>query len=70
MTAKVNNNACDRCGTCIAVCPANALLLLSGPVVVNRDRCTGCGTCVKICPFGALTLAGGPEGALGNERPR
>ena len=61
MTVNVNDNACDRCGTCIGVCPANALMLLSGPVIVDKSLCTGCGTCVKICPFGALSLAGKHE---------
>jgi len=61
MTAKVNNDACDRCGTCIGVCPANALLLLTGSLVIDGGRCTACGTCVQICPFGALSCARGPE---------
>jgi ferredoxin len=60
MTAKVNNGSCDRCGACISVCPANALMLLSGPVIVDEVRCTACGNCVKICPFGALSLAHDP----------
>jgi ferredoxin len=62
MTVNVNNNACDRCGTCIGVCPANALMLIDdGPVIVDNGRCIACGACVKICPFGALTLAQGTE---------
>jgi ferredoxin len=65
MTANVNSDACDRCGTCIGVCTANALMLPEGPVIVDKGRCTGCGTCVKICPFGALSLAGRPEDAQG-----
>jgi ferredoxin len=63
MTTKINNAACDRCGTCISVCPANALLLLSASLEVDHDRCTGCGRCVKICPFGALSLTGEAEEA-------
>jgi ferredoxin len=55
MIAKVNDQ-CDRCGTCISVCPANALLLLCASLEVAADRCTGCGTCVKICPVAALSL--------------
>lgn len=56
MKAKICKEKCDRCGTCIAVCPANALLLLSASLVIDPDRCTGCGLCVMVCPFGALSL--------------
>jgi ferredoxin len=61
MTTKVNNEACDRCGTCVGVCPANALLLLTASLIVDSVRCTGCGSCVNVCPFGALALVRGPE---------
>jgi ferredoxin len=60
MTTNVDNNKCDRCGTCICVCPSNALLLLSDKLSVDNGRCTGCGLCVQICPFGALSLAESP----------
>ena len=55
MKAKICNEKCDRCGTCIAVCPANALLLLSASLVIDPDRCTGCERCVAVCPTGAIT---------------
>ncbi len=51
----VNKIACDACGTCIGVCPSDALVL-EETVSVDSNRCTGCGVCVKICPFGALAL--------------
>jgi anaerobic carbon-monoxide dehydrogenase iron sulfur subunit len=57
MAAKIDVSLCDRCGTCIAVCPANALILLPEALVVDGNRCTDCGNCVKICPFGALRLS-------------
>ncbi len=51
----VSQNKCDECGTCIGVCPSDALLL-DDRLRVNEHRCTGCGVCVEICPFGALQL--------------
>ncbi len=57
MTVKLNNDKCDRCGTCIGVCPTNALLLLTASLVIDSDRCNTCERCVVICPFGALSLA-------------
>ncbi|MCL2218410.1 MAG: 4Fe-4S binding protein [Chitinispirillia bacterium] len=46
---------CDECGTCISVCPHDAIVL--GKVLrISEDRCTSCGICVNICPFAALSL--------------
>ncbi|MBN1129771.1 MAG: 4Fe-4S binding protein [Chitinispirillaceae bacterium] len=56
MAVEVIMEKCDRCGTCISVCPANALMLLTEILVVDKGRCTRCGACVAICPFGALRL--------------
>lgn len=57
MAAKIDDSSCDHCGACIAVCPANALLLLPSALVVDEKLCTNCGNCVKVCPFGALGLS-------------
>jgi ferredoxin len=47
---------CDQCGTCVAVCPSNALSLGEFKVRVDQDVCTECGICVKLCPIGALEI--------------
>lgn len=56
----VDTIACDACGTCVGVCPSDALVL-EQTVSVNSDVCTGCGICVLICPFGALSDAPSAE---------
>jgi Fe-S-cluster-containing hydrogenase component 2 len=56
MAVNIVSDQCDYCGTCISVCPANALMLLSETLSVDSKRCTGCGICVAVCPFGALNL--------------
>jgi ferredoxin len=50
----VDYEKCDECGTCIAVCKSNAIVLLER-LEVLADMCTKCGVCVKICPVAALT---------------
>lgn len=64
--AKINEisatGACKSCGTCIAVCPANALQMVelpSGYLVANikDDLCTNCGLCLKVCPSISLDLS-------------
>jgi ferredoxin len=52
----IDASTCDLCGTCISVCPADALLLLSDALTVDPKKCTQCATCVKVCPFGALSI--------------
>jgi NAD-dependent dihydropyrimidine dehydrogenase PreA subunit len=51
----IDEKTCDRCGTCISVCPCDALLL-TDVLTVSTKECTGCGTCVAICPVQALSL--------------
>ena len=54
MRLKIDETMCDRCGTCISVCPCDALLLTE--MLTVTEACTGCGTCVAICPVNALSL--------------
>ncbi len=50
---------CKRCGTCIQVCPREALSFnADGFIQIDRERCNGCGDCVAVCPHGALELVG------------
>jgi ferredoxin len=50
----VDTTACDACGTCVGICPSDALVL-EQTISVDANACTGCGMCVRICPFGALS---------------
>jgi caffeyl-CoA reductase-Etf complex subunit CarE len=50
----VDTDKCDECGTCISVCPGNALLI-GNKLAVSPEKCTSCGICIKVCPFGAIS---------------
>jgi len=52
----VDVELCDGCGSCVGVCPTQAISLASGKAVVNKASCNGCGICVPACPKGALDL--------------
>jgi coenzyme F420 hydrogenase subunit beta len=63
----VKDGLCTGCGTCIALCPEEAIELTidkkKGTYVptLNEEKCNNCGTCYKICPghevdFKALNL--------------
>lgn len=51
----VKDMLCCGCGTCVAVCPAGAIVMretASGLLQprVRREDCTWCGMCLEVCP--------------------
>lgn len=48
----ISHARCDFCGTCVAVCPADAITLEESAVTVNHEACTLCLDCVHSCPLG------------------
>lgn len=48
----VNNDLCHRCGTCVGICPTDALDIdyCEYPSIKNLTACTDCNLCVKVCP--------------------
>jgi len=63
----VNPEICIGCGSCVEVCPYNAITLESSSTTleeititvrkskINPAMCKGCGTCVAKCPVRAIT---------------
>ena len=47
---------CTGCGTCVAACPNEALVVLEDKVIVQKDKCLLCGYCNPVCPQFALRL--------------
>jgi heterodisulfide reductase subunit A len=67
ITATVDPKICKGCGTCVLVCPFNAIELkestikgLEGKIVseVNAALCKGCGLCAAACPNRAIQQRG------------
>ncbi|MDZ7262971.1 MAG: 4Fe-4S binding protein [candidate division KSB1 bacterium] len=52
----IKNDLCDFCGTCVAVCPVDAIELLEARLVIDYQTCTVCLNCVKVCPLRVLEL--------------
>ena len=50
------NYGCLGFGSCVDVCPEQAISIRNGVAVVNRNRCVSCGLCAKTCPRGLITL--------------
>lgn len=56
--------ACDGCGTCVAVCPTQALVLdaraLESSLRVDYGACISCMECVSACQLKAWSASGEP----------
>jgi len=47
---------CKGCGTCVKICPNNALSLKNGKAVVDHKLCILCGYCNPVCPEFAIRI--------------
>jgi ferredoxin len=51
----VDTRLCLVCGTCVGVCPANAMFLDNDRLNIFEEDCTYCRRCLLICPVRALS---------------
>jgi len=57
ITSIINEDLCTGCGTCIKICPYNAIQKDErGIARVNDVLCKGCGVCAASCPEKAITM--------------
>lgn len=54
--AKVIEDDCIGCGTCVEKCPMETIELVDATAVINEDKCIGCGVCAHHCPEKAIKL--------------
>jgi len=56
-TPEIDEEACSGCGTCVSVCPFDALEKdAEGVARVDEDACKGCGLCAASCPERAISM--------------
>ena len=54
---KVCKYGCLGLGTCVEVCPFDAMYMgENGLPVIDKERCTGCGICAKACPRAVILI--------------
>jgi len=68
---QVQENTCNGCGKCVALCPVEAMTLVSANdprrpkkkiARVDEERCLGCGVCLRGCTKNnSLTLVSRPQ---------
>ena len=56
MAAKVDEEKCTGCETCVEECSNEAISLVNGIARVDAEACTDCGICVDVCPVEAITV--------------
>ena len=54
--ARVDEEECIGCGTCVERCNIEAVEVIDDKAVIDTDMCIGCGVCVTTCPSGAMKL--------------
>lgn len=48
---------CVACGSCMKVCPRDAIHIEKGIfAVVNATKCIGCGKCARECPASVIDM--------------
>ena len=60
MSYSVDQEACTGCGTCVEVCPAEAIETDGGVATIDESICILCGACQVSCPESAVLYDGKP----------
>ena len=56
MPAKVDEEKCTGCETCVAECPSEAIKMAEDKAVIDEEACIDCGVCVDACPEEAISM--------------
>jgi Na+-translocating ferredoxin:NAD+ oxidoreductase subunit B len=48
--------ACVGQGTCVTVCPVNAITMKDGLPLIDSELCVGCTKCVAVCPSNIIFM--------------
>ena len=49
------SDECTSCGSCVSVCPSEAISEGEDKHVIDGDKCVDCGLCADECPVEAIS---------------
>jgi Fe-S-cluster-containing hydrogenase component 2 len=55
MAVNIDKEKCTGCGTCVDVCPSDALSLVDEKAVCDAELCIDCYICIPECPEEAIS---------------
>ncbi|MEG2075563.1 MAG: 4Fe-4S binding protein [Victivallaceae bacterium] len=55
MAAKVDQEKCCGCESCVGACPVSAISMADGVAKIDEATCIECGACVSECPCEAIS---------------
>ncbi len=53
--AYVISNSCTACGTCVEICPVEAISEGDPIYKIDAEACIDCGQCADACPVEAIS---------------
>lgn len=53
---KMNFRLCEACGTCIGVCPVDAISMGKATAIIDMHVCIDCEACARVCPVRAISI--------------
>ena len=56
MAAKVDEEKCTGCASCVDSCPSEAIKMQDEKAVVDAGSCVDCAVCVDECPLEAIEM--------------
>lgn len=54
--SKACSYGCLGLGTCVDVCPFDAIEIVDGIAKIDKEKCTACGKCVAVCPKAVIDM--------------
>ena len=56
MIPVIDRETCTGCGSCIEVCPPQAIEMVDEKAFISEEFCEECGFCAAECPVCAISI--------------